>query len=354
LGLLSCAASGRVDDESLIRRGVRPGIPSLYKSSFKGGRLRNEIHISAKSETASYSVDLFNPLNNAGSPWHYHTEDIHDQKGNFLGRSHRTWEKSNPEAGLAALKIVDWEPDSPAVLLLDELRNYAVFSPNTLTLRGLLPDPQQREPVGLSGGNLPSAVLKMIQINRPKKKWKSVVEDIFLMIDWANMFGLADSQNALLSPSVSISRKVLKFKDKYMAEKRNILTGYDASEGALYILFITVLSLLSGMQKIFSIDNFDHGLNPRVARKLMECVCKWTIESTEPKQMLLTTHNPLILDGLDLRDDRIRLFTVERDNLGRTVLNRIIIDEKMLKKADEGWTLSRMWVMGHIGGVPNV
>jgi hypothetical protein len=70
--------------------------------------------------------------------------------------------------------------------------------------------------------------------------------------------------------------------------------------------------------------------------------------------MLLTTHNPLILDGLDLRDDRIRLFTVERDNLGRTVLNRIIIDEKMLKKADEGWTLSRMWVMGHIGGVPNV
>jgi len=30
------------------------------------------------------------------------------------------------------------------------------------------------------------------------------------------------------------------------------------------------------------------------------------------------------------------------------------VSEKLLKMADDGWTLSRLWVMGHLGGVPNV
>src|SRR5438132_7291795 len=34
MGVLGAAASGRVDDESLLRRGVRPGLPQLYKSAF--------------------------------------------------------------------------------------------------------------------------------------------------------------------------------------------------------------------------------------------------------------------------------------------------------------------------------
>ena len=34
LGVLSAAAYGRVDDQSLLSRGVRPGVPQLYKSAF--------------------------------------------------------------------------------------------------------------------------------------------------------------------------------------------------------------------------------------------------------------------------------------------------------------------------------
>ena len=43
-----------------------------------------------------------------------------------------------------------------------------------------------------------------------------------------------------------------------------------------------------------------------------------------------------------------------RTNLGRTVVRRVEVNEKLLKMAKEGWTLSRLWVMGHLGGVPNV
>jgi hypothetical protein len=68
----------------------------------------------------------------------------------------------------------------------------------------------------------------------------------------------------------------------------------------------------------------------------------------------MTSHNPAVLDGLPLQDDRVRLFTVDRDNLGKTVVKRVIIDDKLLRKADEGWTLSRLWMNKLIGGMPNV
>ena len=34
VGILGAAAFGCVDDETLLRRGVRPGVPKLYKSAF--------------------------------------------------------------------------------------------------------------------------------------------------------------------------------------------------------------------------------------------------------------------------------------------------------------------------------
>jgi predicted ATPase len=35
IGVLGAAANGKVDDEALLRRGVRPGVPRLYKTSFE-------------------------------------------------------------------------------------------------------------------------------------------------------------------------------------------------------------------------------------------------------------------------------------------------------------------------------
>ena len=35
IGVLSAAAGGQVNDLNLLQRGVRPGVPALYKSSFR-------------------------------------------------------------------------------------------------------------------------------------------------------------------------------------------------------------------------------------------------------------------------------------------------------------------------------
>ena len=139
-----------------------------------------------------------------------------------------------------------------------------------------------------------------------------------------------------------------------MREKRNDLSGYDVSEGALFALFLAVLSGHSRSPRLCSVDNADHGLNPRMARALVDKVCEWYLSADVERQLLLTTHNPLILDGLPLTDDRVRLFTVSRTRSGRTSIRRVKITERLLKKAEQGWSLSRLWVMGHLGGMPDV
>ena len=139
-----------------------------------------------------------------------------------------------------------------------------------------------------------------------------------------------------------------------MREDRNVLSGYDASEGALYALFLAIISGHEASPALCAVDNADHGLNPRLARSLMECLCRWYLDSSEPRQILLTTHNPLVLDGLPLQDDHVRLFTVSRTGSGRTSVRRVVVDDNLLERAEQGWSLSRLWVMGHLGGVPDV
>ena len=126
------------------------------------------------------------------------------------------------------------------------------------------------------------------------------------------------------------------------------------AKGALYVLFMAVIAAHEQSPTLCAVDNADHGLNPRLARLLFSRVCGWYLDASVPRQVLLTTHNPLVLDGLPLQDDRVRLFTVSRTSSGRTSVRRIEVDESLVAKGRDGWTLSRLWVEGHFGGMPNV
>ena len=353
VGVLSAAANGRVDDEALLRRGVRPGVPKLYKSAFPGSKAPH-IFFAAQNSDSLYEVALFNPVQDPKPAWRYHTELWQHGDKKIIGRSHRMRQKGNPEAGLAALVAVNRKPGDPALALLESLRNYAIYSPNTAVLRGIVQDFQLREPVGLSGGGLPNAIGALFLRNLGSKNKAHPLDEIMGMIDWARGIGFAPSAHMPLSPSAAASKWVVRFRDRYMAEKRNVLSGYDASEGALYVLFVAVLAIHEQSPEFFALDNADHGLNPRLARRMMECLCNWILNAPKPRQVMLTTHNPLVLDGLPIQDDRVRLFTVDRNNTGRTIVTRLQLNDKLIAKAKEGWTLSRLWVMGHLGGVPNV
>jgi predicted ATPase len=138
-----------------------------------------------------------------------------------------------------------------------------------------------------------------------------------------------------------------------MAKSRNDLTAYDASEGALYILFCAVLCLLPQAPKICAVDNLDQALNPRLLTRLTARLAGWLMRADPERQLLFTAHNPAALDGLQLSDPEVRLFAVERNSEGMTVFRRIALSGELLAMNKE-FPLSRLWMMGHLGAVPNV
>lgn len=352
IGVLGAAAAGRVDDEALLHRGVRPGIPDLYKTSFRGSRRRNAIRCGAFSANSSYQVELHNP-DGRSSAWAYKTEKWIGDGKKIFGRSPSSIEHqfTDPKRGLAALKLVE-TVGTDGSQMLKTLQSYAIYTPNTLKLRGIESDLQSRSPIGLAGGQLAEASEELKRLARKNEMLEEVVEGILELIDWVEDFGARPSSGVPLSPSIPRPAKVLYFRDRYMAEGRNILSAYDASEGALYVIFAAILAAHPDSPGLLAIDNFDATLNPRLLRSLTSRMVDWILESG--RQVLMTCHNPLVLDGLPLKDDRVRLFAVDRSYGGMTVIRRVVVNETLLAKAKEGWPLSRLWILGHLGGVPNV
>ena len=357
LGVLAAAADGKVDDQTLLARGVRPGLPALYKSAFParpGERVHRHLFFGARSTSqAKYEISLHNPLKDPKPAWRFKKERWEDTDNHIVGRPPAQRVKANPELGLAALKAVE-APEGAALDLLRLLQGYVVFSPATAVLRGVAPETQPRRPVGLSGGNLPQAILNLLIQRRRDDRSRRICREALGLVDWAKSFGWSSTSRLPLSPTAAASKDVVRFRDRFMRGGSNMLSGYDASEGALYALFLAVVAGHKASPLLCAVDNADHALNPRLAKSLMAYLCQWYLDSIPARQILLTTHNPLVLDGLPLQDDRVRLFTVSRTSSGRTYVRRVVVDDHLENRGQQGWALSRLWVMGHLGGVPNV
>lgn len=363
IGVLGAAANGVVDDEALQRRGVRPGLPRLFKSSFQAFRSLPHIGLEAVGLNGeTYRVSLLNPLESPEPAWSFKTETLTDGVTTILSDGVRNRSNLNPKAGLAALKLAELTSSSAATQLLQKLQQYAIYCPNTPTLRGMVPDPQTREPLGLSGGRLPEAVADMKRM--ADQASGDIMDDIWELIDWAADVSTSRSVQTLLSPSVARSQEVLKFTDRFMASSRNELTAFDASEGVLYVLFTAALCLSPRSPGVLAIDNLDQALNPRLVTALTSRLAGWLAHpiapsptpshsKLPPRQLLFTAHNPAVLDGLDLDNDDVRLFAVDRDNHGHTVVRRLMQTPE-LKALNHDYPLSRLWVMGHLGAVPHV
>ena len=180
LGVLSAAADGKVDDQSLLSRGVRPGAPALYKSAFPAGpekRISPHLFFGASSGHATYEVTLHNPLREPLPAWRFKTEKWEDRSGRLVGRSPASRKGANPERGMAALKAVE-VTGGDAFDLLKLLQGYAIFSPTTSVMRGVAPEPQPKQPVGLSGGNLPRAVLNLLKQRRRDEHSRRICSDL--------------------------------------------------------------------------------------------------------------------------------------------------------------------------------
>lgn len=350
IGILGAAAGGRVDDEAILRRGVRAGLPRLFKTSFGGTRFPPHITLEASSEPpATFRVSLLNPLDNPRPAWSFKTEYLASAGVELVNRGVRGgWNNLDETRGLSALRLVELQPQDAASHLLQALQEYVIYTPNTPALRGTVPDPQTRAPVGLAGGGLAEGFDALRGVLD-----EASLDEVLELVDWASDVGVTQSVSELLSPAVPRSKNVLRFTDRFMGRSRNALTAHDASEGALYVLFAAVLCLSPASPPMFAIDNLDSALNPRLVTRLTARLGPWLKRTNPERQLLFTTHNPATLDGLDLSDPQIRLFAVERNSEGHTTVRRITPSPALQQLLGE-YPLSRLWAMGHLGAVPNV
>jgi energy-coupling factor transporter ATP-binding protein EcfA2 len=138
LGILGAAASGRIDDNALLRRGVRPGVPEVYKSAFrpshKGEKLANAIEIKVSDDALiSYRINITNPIGNPGPWWVFQHEDVLiEGKKSIASRGPRGARALGAKlSGLdnrtSVGAVVRGRAPEPVRSLFDALDDYAVF-----------------------------------------------------------------------------------------------------------------------------------------------------------------------------------------------------------------------------------
>jgi len=147
IGVLGAAASGSVEPETLRYRGVRPGLPTIYKSSFQHERIRRVITLTAESSLGHFQVGLDNPISSTRTKWRIHSEDLtlyrNGAQKPVVGRSPRGIRLYNSKGALEFLpeqpatdeitmsrsQVLRWADTPQASELIDALINFAIFPP---------------------------------------------------------------------------------------------------------------------------------------------------------------------------------------------------------------------------------
>lgn len=350
LGVLSAAMTDRVNTNSLLRKGVRLSTSALYKSKFSSIEKESKtvnlaIKWSKEEKEYEYSTHLTVPSDD--DAWRYFAESVTCNGEKVYGRSNASSTQLNNKVGYYT--ISESLSGENYIEAGKYIADYGIYQPNTLTLRGTVPDPIQLHPIGLNGGRLAEAMSDLFYMDDGDLMFGSMfMEDVLELIDWASEFKVSKPKKSILNPGIPSTQQIIEFKDKYLKDTASF-TGYDASEGALYVLFMLSLAMHEKTPKMFAIDSFDHALNPRLAKKATELFSNIIIEQN--KTVFMTTHNPLVLDGLDLSNDDIRLFTTNRNKYGHVEIRRVQISKELLAMNQP---LSRLWINGLLGGVPEL
>jgi len=223
-----------------------------------------------------------------------------------------------------------------------ELKDYVIYNIETKALRGISSE-SKKLPLGINGEGLDILIADF------NKEEKSELLEYSKFISWFDDIEI-DKNDSFKYKGYKLgkSQSLLYFKDKFMSLKNNIFSAENANEGILHILFYLSLFISNKTPKFFAIDNIEKSLNPKLCRTLIKVLSKLSKE--KDKQTLITTHNPAILDGLNLHDDEQRLFVVSRTDEGYTKIERVKLKPQ---KDGEKYKLSEMWMRGYLGGIPN-
>lgn len=212
-----------------------------------------------------------------------------------------------------------------------------IYSPENYSLR-IFELEEQIQPLGIYGEGL----FKLLQVLSLEDNQEKITEikDLLRLIDWFQDFEIPRTYSEF--------EYKLQIKDRYLNSDLTYFDQRSSNEGFLFLLFYFTLFISDLTPKFFAIDNIDASLNPRLCRRLIQELIE--LAKKHDKQVIFTTHNPAVLDGLDLDDDEQRLLVISRNLLGYTKARRIFKPKPL--DGQEPVKLSEAFLRGYIGGLP--
>ena len=346
IALASAAASDKLDNEFLAARGIRVTEPRFMRSAFDKENLDKDINIEfRKDDKEQFSCILQND-NSPYSQWV--SKNFFDSPEpslkdavNLLVQKYGGKDKLKSileeETELAEQIFSNFQKDAKSFIPIINLTNFLIYAPENAALRTFEQE-GQIQPLGINGQGL-FKLLSFLTFDKNQDKLNQIKKKLQL-IDWFKDFEVPKN--------LAVMQTAIQITDRYLDADLSYFDQRSSNEGFLFLLFYFTLFISELTPKFFAIDNIDASLNPRLCRRLIQELVELAKE--HDKQVILTTHNPGVLDGLDLDDDEQRLFTIYRSLLGHTKAIRILKPKPL--EGQEPVDLSEAFLRGYIGGLP--
>lgn len=373
IGFAGCAAANKLDNAVLASRGIRVCEPELMSAAFGGGDdggpgsgtgIRFEAKAGDSERDIEYAVSALHQRHDDASVGWTTSPLWRGQASPSFSDVENALKSADFPEKLAAFIRRGWSGFPPEVVLANpELKHFAasgfleairrdqmstlgaefglsdfmIFAPENTLLR--TPPPEGVVlPLGCKGEGL---FRHLESFGEPERE-----RELADMKARLRIFGWFED---FLAPDrAAVSQARLQIRDRWLAQGRAVIDQRSANEGFLYLLFYFALMMSPRTPRFFAIDNLDNALNPKLCAALMRQITELAVRYD--KQVICTTHNPAILDGLDLHDDGQRLYSVQRDEEGRTTVNRVRPPKPM--PGETPVKLSAAFLAGYIGGLP--
>ena len=331
IALASAAAQNKLDNEFLTSRGIRVTETRFMRSAFD--------KTTTSGEAIKVSVDGDDEVTFDCYLLADETASYPKWKGSFSLSVHEVREL------LASLKAANLPPETDITAEAFErvlnrrsgtLPGFLVYAPENSALRTFQSEGQIL-PLGIRGEGL-FAHLKALNTKKNRSRLVKIKETLTL-IDWFESFDIPED----LSPG----ERSIRIRDRFLPES-TLFDQRSANEGFLFLLFYITLFTSPDTPAFFSIDNIDSSLNPKLCIALLQQIV--ALAKEYDKQIILTTHSPAVLDGLDLHDDEQRLLVVDRNKVGHTRVRRV--DPPKPSAGQVPVSLSEAFMRGYIGGLP--
>lgn len=347
----AAASSDKLDYEYFANRGIRVVAPRFMQPAFEGITTNNIIievldekknisaftlHYNSESKPAKWEDDSVSFYKFVSLLQKISTNEDHAKISDLK----KVLEEMTKERGKDFMLNIKFKPNDIGFSISTAnpyLEQFLIYSLEESKLRKA-DNSNRTYPIGLHGEGLFAYLKELSQKTEGEEIFNEIKENL-KVLDWFD-----DMQ----VPSGQLSMEFnLKLKDSYLAETINTFDQRSTNEGFLYLLLYLTLVISDETPKFFAIENIDTAFNPKLCREVMKMLI--ALAQKHDKQIIATTHNPAILDGLDLSDNEQKLMVVQRSVDGytkvRTLNNKDIVKNEL--------PLSQLWLRGFIGGLPN-